>query len=209
MPSKTLSIVVPVYNEEKTLARIVERVIRTKLLNIKKEIIIINDGSRDNSGKVALSLAKKYKFIKYYGQPRNMGKGAAIRAGFKHVSGDFVVIHDADLEYNPQDFSRLLKPLLENRADVVYGSRMMGNIKWFIILSHYYGNKFLSFLTFLLYGRRITDMETCYKMMKRKVVNSLVLHSNKFDIEPEITSKILKKKFRFIEIPIDYNARSF
>src|SRR3989344_6126049 len=177
MKAQTLSIIVPLYNEEKTLVQIINRVIAVPLDNIKKEIIIVNDGSKDDSKNVAIKLAKKYSVIRYIEHPKNKGKGAALRTGFKYATGDFVVIQDADLEYNPQDFVRLIKPILENKADVVYGSRLLGNTEGFKIASHYYGNKFLSFLTFLLYGKKITDMETCYKMMRKEVVDNLVLHS--------------------------------
>lgn len=209
MKKQKLSILMPIYNEEKTLVQIMEKVQEADLDSIEKEIIAINDSSKDNSKNIILNLMKKYKNIRYYEHKKNKGKGAAIRTGMKYFTGDYLVIQDGDLEYNPKDFKRLLKPILEGRADVVYGSRVLGNITGFKIPSHYYGNMFLSFITRLLYGRNITDMETCYKMMKREVVLNINLKADRFDIEPEITAKIIKKKYKIIEIPINYNSRSF
>lgn len=206
---KKLSIIIPVYNEEKTLKKIVKNVQNVNLNGIKKEIIIINDCSQDNSHKIISSLVKKYKNIKYFINQKNSGKGFSIRKGLNEFSGNIVVIQDADLEYDPEDFKRLLEPIINDKADVAYGSRMLGHISGFKIKSHFYGNKFLSLLTYLIYGKKVTDMETCYKMMKRDVAKSLNLRANKFNIEPEITAQILKKNYRLMEIPIDYNARSF
>ncbi|MEK6873865.1 MAG: glycosyltransferase family 2 protein [Nanoarchaeota archaeon] len=209
MKKEKLSIVIPVYNEEKTLREIVKKVQAVKIPNITKEIIIVNDYSKDNSFEIITKLAKKYKNIKYYNHKENKGKGAALRTGFSHISGDYIIIQDADLEYNPEDFKRLLIPIRNGEADVVYGSRMLGKIGGFQITSHYYGNLFLSLVTRVLYGNKITDMETCYKMMKREVIKSLKLRANSFDIEPEITAKIIKKGYKIIEIPINYKSRSF
>jgi len=209
MKKEKLSIVIPVYNEEKTISEIVKRVQSVKMPNISKELIIVNDCSSDNSFEIISNLAKKYKNIKLYSHKTNKGKGAALRTGFSHANGDYVVIQDADLEYNPEDFKRLILPIKNGEADVVYGSRMLGKIEGFQITSHYYGNLFLSFVTRLLYSRKITDMETCYKMMKKEVIKSVNLKSNSFDIEPEITAKIIKKGYRIIEIPINYKSRSF
>ena len=207
--NKTLSIIMPVYNEEKTLAQIVDKVQITKIGGVKKELIIVNDASTDASDKIIKELIKKYSNIHYYQHSVNLGKGAAVRTGFKKFTGDFVVIQDGDLEYNPEELNKLIIPLIENTADVVYGSRVLGKIKGFKISSHYYGNLFLSLVTSLLYGKKITDMETCYKMMKREVAKNIRIKSNRFDIEPEITAKIIKKGYRFKERPIEYNSRSF
>ncbi|MDP4039337.1 MAG: glycosyltransferase family 2 protein [Candidatus Pacearchaeota archaeon] len=206
---KKLSIIVPVYNEEKTLSQIIVKLQDLKIKDIKKEIIIVNDASTDKSKEIIKLLIKEYKNINYIEHKKNLGKGSALRAGFKKASGDYIVIQDGDLEYDPEDFKNLIVPLQKNKADVVYGSRMLGKITGFQIKSHYYGNKFLSFLTMILYGQKITDMETCYKMMSQKVIKSLNLNANKFDIEPEITAKILKKGYKLLEIPITYNSRSF
>jgi glycosyltransferase involved in cell wall biosynthesis len=204
-----LSIIIPVYNEEKTLAKIVDRVQKVRLNRVNKELIIVNDASKDDSQGIIEQLKKKYDNIISFKHDANQGKGAAIRTGLKHFSGDMVVIQDGDLEYNPEDFKKMIKPVMEGKASVVYGSRLLGHITGFSIPTHYYGNKFLSFVTGVLYGARITDMETCYKMMTRDVAKSINLKSNRFDIEPEITVKILKKKHKILEIPIDYNCRTF
>lgn len=203
-----LSIIVPVYNEEATLKKIIEKVQRVNL-PIDKEIIIIDDSSTDNTPEIISELKKKYKNISSIRHEINKGKGGALKTGFKHLTGDIVVIQDGDLEYNPEDFKKLIKPILDGKADVVYGSRLLGKVTGFNIPSHYYGNKLLSLITQLLYHKRITDMETCYKIMKKEVVKILKLKSNRFDIEPEITAKIIKNKFRIIELPITYNCRTF
>ena len=209
MKKEKLSIVIPVYNEEKTITEIIKKVQAVRILGIEKEIIIVNDCSKDSSDKIIKNLIRKYKNIKYFNHEVNKGKGAALRTGFLHATGDYVVIQDADLEYNPEDFKRLIIPIKDKKADAVYGSRMLGKIEGFQITSHYYGNLFLSFITGLLYNNKITDMETCYKMMKREVIKNLNLKSNSFDIEPEITAKIIKKGYKIIEIPINYKSRSF
>lgn len=204
-----LSIIIPVYNEEKTLKEIVERVERVSLGTTGKEIIIINDASKDDTQEIIDKLSKKHKNIKSISHEMNLGKGAAIRTGLKRITGDIVVIQDGDLEYNPEDFKKLIKPILEGKTKVVYGSRLLGKITGFNIPTHYYGNKLLSLITRILYGKDVTDMETCYKMMTRDVARSLDLKSNTFDIEPEITAKILKKQHAIIEIPINYKCRTF
>ncbi len=204
-----LSIIIPVYNEEKTLEKIIEKVQRVRLGKIKKELIIIDDRSNDNSLSIIKKLEKKYQNIKRIEHKKNMGKGAAIRTGLKNISGEIVTIQDSDLEYNPEDFKKMIKLILTGKTKVVYGSRLIGKSRGFSVLSHYYGNKFLSLITQILYGAKITDMETCYKMMTREVADKLELISNKFDIEPEITAKIIKNGYKVIEIPITYNGRSF
>jgi len=204
-----LSIIMPVYNEDKTLGRIIERVQNVNLGKIKKEIIIVDDASKDNSFNIIKRLAKKYKNIKFYSHEFNQGKGAAIRTGLKHFTGEIIVIQDGDLEYNPEDFKRLIKPILEEKTKVVYGSRFLGGIKGYIIPLHDFGNKILSLITRLLYFRKITDMETCYKMMTQDVIKSIKLRARRFDFEPEITAKLIKKGYKIIEIPIIYNSRSF
>ncbi len=204
-----LSIIMPVYNEEKTIDKIVGRVQKVNLGKIKKEIIIVNDASKDNSYERLKKLAKKYKNIKLYSHNINQGKGAAIITGLKHFTGDIVVIQDGDLEYNPEDFKRLIKPILEKKTKVVYGSRLLGEERGFNVPSHYIGNRILSLITTLLYFRRITDMETCYKMMTKDVIKSLKLRAKRFDFEPEITAKIIKKGYKIVELPIIYNCRSF
>jgi len=204
-----LSIIIPVYNEEKTLEQVIKKIQDVNLGNIKKELIIVNDCSKDNSFNIAKKLIKKYKNIKLINHEKNLGKGIAIRTGLKSFTGDIVLIQDADLEYNPEEYKRLIKPILEKRTKVVYGSRLLGKIRGFSIPIHYYGNIFLSLITTLLYFRKITDMETCYKIMASDVIKNIKLRAKRFDFEPEITAKIIKKGYKIIEIPIDYNSRSF
>lgn len=206
---KILSIIIPVYNEENTVAEIVRRVQKVDISGVEKEIVLVNDGSSDGTKEIIKKLEKAHANIVALENSVNMGKGAALRKGFKTAKGDFIIIQDSDLEYNPEDFKRLIIPLLHGEVKVVYGSRMLGQSKGFKIASHYYGNKFLSFLTMLFYGQKITDMETCYKMFARDVIKDLSFKSNGFDIEPEITTKIMKKRYKIKEIPIDYQGRSF
>ena len=188
-----LSIIIPTYNEEKTILQILDKIKKVNLDDIAKEIIIVDDCSTDKTKEIISNL----KDIKKIYHDKNLGKGAAIRSGLKQVTGDLIIIQDADLEYNPEDYKILLKPILENKTKVVYGSRFLNNKlfekKHLLLPSHYIGNKILSFLTGLLYRHKITDMETCYKLIKREVLDNLNLNSNRFDIEPEITEKILKK----------------
>jgi glycosyltransferase involved in cell wall biosynthesis len=203
-----LSIVIPIYNEEATLEKIVERVRKTDL-GIDKELIIVNDGSKDKSKEIINRLQKNHKNIFAVHHERNKGKGAALRTGFKHVSGDIITVQDGDLEYDPREYKKMIKLIQSGKTNVVYGSRLKGKSEGFTVHSHYYGNKFLSLLTKILYGANITDMETCYKMMTKKVLQGLKLTSNQFDIEPEITAKIIKKGHRILEVPIRYHGRSF
>ena len=152
---------------------------------------------------------KRDRRIKIFNHEKNMGKGAAIRTAIKHAKGDLFIIQDADLEYNPEEIKKLLIPILEGKADVAYGSRMLGNISGFNISSHYYGNILLSGVTRILFCSKITDMETCYKLVPTKIMREIKLKAEKFDIEPEITAKILKLGYKITEVPISYNSRSF
>ena len=204
-----LSIIVPVYNEEKTLEKIIERVIKVMIPGITKEIILVDDCSTDNTSKIIKKITSKHKNVKALYHEKNKGKGAAIRTAIPLVSGEVVVIQDGDLEYDPEDFKKLIKPILNKESKVVYGSRMLGTRKGFLIRSHYYGNKFLTLITKILYRQKITDMETCYKMMDTSILKGIKFESNRFDFEPEITSKIIKKGYKIIEVPISYNCRSF
>ncbi len=209
-----LSIIIPVYNEEKTLKKIVDKVEKVKIPKIKKELIIINDASKDNSEKIINKLKKKYKNIKYFSHEKNQGKGAAIRIGLKHFNGDIFVIQDGDLEYNPQEFKRLIKPIIKGQTKVVYGSRFKEKkIEYHKYPLYYFGNKFLTLLTSILYLRKITDMETCYKMIHKDVIDKILdkygLNAKKFDFEPEITAKIIKSGYKIKEIPVSYKSRSF
>jgi glycosyltransferase involved in cell wall biosynthesis len=204
-----LSIIIPVYNEEKTIEIILDKVKRVKLPNVLKEIVIVDDYSLDDTRKILSKIKDKSIKIAYHKE--NQGKGAAIKTGLKNATGDLVVIQDADLEYDPKEFPKLLNPILSGKTDVVYGSRfevIKENIdKMYKI--HYLGNLFLTLLTNLLYNTRITDMETCYKMMKKDVLKDIRIKSDGFDFEPEITAKLLKKGHKIIEVPIGFVGRKF
>lgn len=204
-----LSIIIPVYNEEKTILEIINRIKREKLGNIKKEIIIIEDFSTDSTKKILSRL--KDNSLKIYYHKKNQGKGSAIRTGLKYATGDIILIQDADLEYDPKEYKKLLRPILQNKAKVVYGSRLeviRKNLKKMYKL-HYIGNLFLTFLTNLLYGADITDMETGYKVFKKDVIKNIKLRSKRFDFEPEVTAKILKKGYKIKEVPISFAGRKF
>jgi len=198
-----LSIIIPVFNEEKTLSEILEKVLS---LNLNKEVVIIDDFSTDGTREKIEKISNKN--IKIIYQKNNQGKGAAIREGIKAATGDYIVIQDADLEYDPQEIHKLILSVEKGEAEVVYGSRFAGRHK-FHSLAHYWGNKFLTLLTNILYGVGLTDMETCYKLVPAKLMKSLKLRANRFDFEPEITAKILKKGYKVKEVPISYEGRSF
>ena len=201
-----LSVVMPVYNEEATVEEIVNRVLAE---GHDKELIIVDDGSTDGTPAILRRLAKKHPdTIKLVIHKQNVGKGAAVRTGLKRVSGDVVIIQDADLEYDPQDYEVLLEPIQEGTADAVYGSRFLGAHR-VLLFWHYLGNRFLTFLTNLLYNVNLTDMETCYKAVRAPLITSIPLRSNSFDIEPEITAKLLKRGARLYEVPIKYAGRTY
>lgn len=204
-----LSVVIPVYNEEKMVSELLDRVWAERT---PKEIIVVNDGSTD---KTLLEIKSSGKKLKVFSFDKNCGKGAAVRKGIQEATGDVLIIQDADLEYNPNDYQKLLKPILEKKAKVVYGSRLKqlkfrlwGKEKTPFPL-HYLVNSFLSFLTNFLYGSNITDMETGYKMLTREVYRSLNLTADRFEIEPEITAKILLQGFKITEVPIQTKPRSY
>lgn len=207
-----LSIIIPVYNEEKTLLEILNRINKVKLGDIKKEIIIVDDFSTDSTRAILGKLRHKYKVLFHN---KNSGKGSAIKTALKNATGDIILIQDADLEYNPNDYKVLLKPILNKQTKVVYGSRFIGKPykKWSsgknIIRSHLIGNKLLSLITQMLYFRKVTDMETCYKVFRKEVIKDIKLKSKRFDFEPEITSKILRRGYKIIEVPISFNPRTF
>ena len=200
-----LSIVIPCYNEEKTIQEIVDLV--EKVNGVEKEIIIVDDGSKDSSREILSRMAKEKPHLKIILKPQNSGKGATVREGYKHTTGDYVIVQDADLEYDPQDYKKLLAEM-EKGGQVVYGSRFSGDYQDMTSL-HYFGNRFLTVLTNLLYGTHLTDMETCYKLLPGDFVRSLKLKSDRFDFEPEITSRILKSGAKIVEVPISYRGRSW
>lgn len=208
MKIKTISILIPVYNEVNSLEEILKAVESVDLGEIKKQFILVDDGSKDGTRDLLGKMEDKprYKII-YHGH--NMGKGAALRTGMAYVEGDAVIVQDADLEYDPNDYIELLKPLQNNEADVVYGSRFSGNIeRQGFKFANFWANKFLTVLTNLLYGSSISDMETCYKLFRYDVIKSFMIRSNKFDFEPEITAKLLKRKYKIVEVPIKYRGRT-
>jgi len=200
-----LSVIIPCYNEENTILQIVELV--EKVEGVEKEIIIIDDGSKDGSRAILTELMKTKPHLKIFLKDNNKGKGATVRQGYRYSTGDYVIVQDGDLEYDPQDYKKLLAEL-DKGAQVIYGSRFSGDYKNMTSL-HYFGNRFLTFLTNLLYGTHLTDMETCYKLLPGDFVRSLKLKSDRFDFEPEITSKILKSGMKIIEVPISYKGRSW
>jgi glycosyltransferase involved in cell wall biosynthesis len=207
-----LSIIIPVYNEENTLQRIISRVKTARLpKGIQKEIVVVDDASTDKSK----NILKKTKAIKVFQHIKNKGKGAAVKTGIENSTGDLIIIQDADLEYNPKDYANLLKPILSNKADVVYGSRLQnyplrifGQTKTPLVF-HYIGNKFLTLITNLLYGVEITDMETCYKLFRREVVSDINIKADRFDFEPEFTAKVLKRGYKIHEVPIRVVPRGY
>jgi glycosyltransferase involved in cell wall biosynthesis len=197
-----LSVIIPVYNERDTIGVLLERV---RDAPFEKEIVVVEDcstdGTREKLGQVIPPGAR----VVYHA--RNQGKGAAIRTGLAHATGDYVVIQDADLEYDPGEIPRLLEPILAGRATTVYGSRFLGKIRR-MTFSQWFGNRLLTLATNRLYGTSLTDMETCYKLMPAGVVKSLKLRARKFDFEPEVTAKLLKRGERILELPITYAART-
>jgi glycosyltransferase involved in cell wall biosynthesis len=202
-----LSVVIPVYNEIETLAEVVERV---KAVPLAKEIILVDDGSRDGSRELIQRLAASDPSVRAFLHERNQGKGAALRTGFMQARGDVVLIQDADLEYNPADYPALLKPIQEANADVVYGSRFL--IREYArvhLFWHYMGNRFLTFLSNIFTGLNLTDMETCYKMFRRDVIQRIDIRSRRFTVEPELTAKVARMRLKVYEVPISYAGRGY
>jgi len=204
-----LNIIIPVYNEKNTIEIIVDKVLQYKELSSK--MIIVDDGSTDGTQDILNNLKIKHPDrIKILNHEKNLGKGAAIRTAIKNLDSDIVLIQDADLEYDPSDFSKLIKPILTNKADVVYGSRFLGGQQVRVHLFwNYLANKILTLTTNILVNMNFTDMETGYKVFKTKVLQSIEVQENSFTFEPEITIKLAKKKFIFFEVPISYYGRSY
>jgi glycosyltransferase involved in cell wall biosynthesis len=200
-----LSIVIPVYNEQRTISRVLARV---KALPVNTEIIVINDCSTDGTKEVLDDLAGPLR-LELVHKPKNEGKGAALRTGFRHASGDIVAVQDADLEYDPRDILPLLRPILDKEADVVYGSRFLTEKPQHSSRLHQLGNGILTGTSNLLTGLKLTDMETCYKVFRRDVLNKFEIEQNRFGFEPEVTAKLARRKYRIVERPIHYAARSY
>ena len=208
LQSIRINVVIPVYNEEKTIEKVIEKVLRVKIAGAEISLVIVDDGSTDCTRILLRELQKKYSFDLYL-KPHNEGKGSALKVGFKHCDGDIIIIQDADLEYDPEDYGRLIEPIRAGDADVVYGSRFLSPERRVMGFWHTYGNKFLTFLCNMLINLNITDMETCYKVIKTDVAKSLDLRSKRFDVEPEMTCKLARKNMRIYEVPIKYHARTY
>ena len=202
-----LSVVIPIYNEESTLREIVSRV---QDAPYEKELILIDDCSKDRSREIMAELAQEYPNISCHQHEKNQGKGGALATGFQHTTGDVVLIQDADLEYDPADYPVLLRPILEGKADVVFGSRFLGGPYVRVHLYyHYLANRFLTLISNLFTNLNLTDMETCYKVFRREAAEQLDLRSKTFAVEPEITAKVAKMRARIYEVPISYAGRDY
>ncbi len=203
-----LSIVIPCYNESRTIEMVVHRVLDVPL-DIEREIVVVDDCSKDGTREILDSLAKLDP-VKVVFHEKNQGKGAALRTGFSHATGDFVIIQDADLEYDPGDYPRLLKPMLENKADVVYGSRFAGGeIHRVLYFWHYLGNKFLTLFSNVFTNLNLTDMETGYKVFKKSILDQIQLHEDRFGFEPEVTAKVARLNCVVYEVGIGYYGRTY
>ncbi len=207
MKKKVLCVVMPVYNEKATIEEIIRRVKAVKLEGIEKKLIIVDDCSTDGTREKLKKICAGQKWITLILKEKNSGKGAALKEGIAKAEGDFIIIQDADLEYDPEDYKIMLATFRHNEVDVVYGSRFLGPHRAFMFVN-YIANKVLNLITNILYNTILTDMETCYKMFRANVIKSIDIKSKGFEIEPEITAKLLKKNFRIYEVPISYFGRS-
>ncbi len=201
-----LSVVIPAYNEKNTVEEIIRRVLDADT-GLEKEIIVIDDGSDDGTSDILKGIQEGMVRVFYH--EKNRGKGAALRTGFQQATGDFVIIQDADLEYDPREYTKLLGPLLDGRADAVYGSRFLGGPHRVLYFWHYVGNRILTTLSNMMSNLNLSDMETCYKAFRKEILDRIVIKSNRFGFEPEITIKLAKWKCRIYEVPISYSGRDY
>jgi glycosyltransferase involved in cell wall biosynthesis len=223
LPDPKLSVVIPVYNEKETIFEILRRVLET---DMRKEVLVVDDGSNDGTREILEQLkelqrkgescapapdggAIELRDLQFLFQGQNQGKGAALRRGFAAATGDIVLVQDADLEYDPRDYPKLLEPILDGRADVVFGSRFLGGPQRVHYFWHYVANKFLTLLSDMFTNLKLTDMETCYKVFRLEVLKDIRIKSDRFGFEPEITAKVAKGKWRVYEVPISYAGRTY
>jgi glycosyltransferase involved in cell wall biosynthesis len=203
-----LSILIPVFNEVNTVEEILRRVRAADSCGLEKEIVLVDDASTDGTSDILKKLPP-VGGVKIVSHPFNRGKGAALRTALEHATGDIVLIQDADLEYDPADYPNLLRPILDHRADVVYGSRFTGGTHRVLLFWHYMANRYLTLLSNMLCNLNLTDMETCYKVFRRQCVEGLKLTSDRFGIEPELTAKLARRRYRFYETGINYSGRDY
>jgi len=201
-----LSVIIPVYNERSTIIEILRRV---QMVDIEKEIIVVDDCSSDGTREILETRIRGQTEIGLFSQDSNQGKGAALARGFREARGDIVLVQDADLEYDPAEYPRLLAPILSDDADVVYGSRFTGSPRRVLYFWHSLGNRFLTLFSNMLSNLNLTDMETCYKVFRREIIQSIRIESKRFGFEPEITAKLSKMRVRIYEVPISYHGRSY
>ena len=203
-----LTIVIPVYNEKDTLEELCQRVVAVALDEIEKEIILVDDGSTDGTHDILKKFEDEGYRVIY--QEKNQGKGAALRTGFEQATGDIVIVQDADLEYDPTEYPKILQPIIDGRADVVYGSRFVGDAPHRVLFFwHYMGNRFLTLLSNMCTNLNLTDMETCYKAFRREIIQQVNIRENRFGFEPEITAKVARMKVRIYEVGISYFGRTY